>query len=52
METGPGTLEEMELLMIANALNKNNGNYSAAADQLGVSRQTLYNKIKKMGKQG
>lgn len=52
VETGPGTLEEMELLMIANALNKNNGNYSAAADQLGVSRQTLYNKIKKMGKQG
>ena len=48
VETGPGTLEEMELLMINNALNQNNGNYSAAAEQLGVSRQTLYNKIKKM----
>ena len=42
-----GTLEEMEMLMINNALNQNNGNYSAAAEQLGISRQTLYNKIKK-----
>ena len=47
IDSGPGTLEEMELLMITNALNQNNGNYSAAAEQLGVSRQTLYNKIKK-----
>lgn len=49
--TGPGTLEEMELQMISNALKLNNGNYSAAAEQLGVSRQTLYNKIKKRSKQ-
>ncbi|MFS4494260.1 sigma-54-dependent transcriptional regulator [Maribacter sp. 2308TA10-17] len=49
-ENGPSTLEEMELLMITNALNKNNGNYSAAAEQLGISRQTLYNKLKKIGK--
>ncbi|MCP4976317.1 MAG: sigma-54-dependent Fis family transcriptional regulator [Maribacter sp.] len=47
LETGPDTLEEMELLMITNALQKNKGNYSAAAEQLGISRQTLYNKIKK-----
>lgn len=47
MDTGPHTLEEMELLMITKALNKNDGNYSAAAEQLGISRQTLYNKIKK-----
>jgi len=46
-DTGPGTLEEMELLMITNALNQNEGNYSAAAEQLGISRQTLYNKMKK-----
>jgi DNA-binding NtrC family response regulator len=50
LETGPDTLEEMELLMITNALKKNNGNYSAAAEQLGISRQTLYNKIKKTSK--
>ena len=43
------TLEEMEKRMINLAIDKNNGNLSAAADQLGVSRQTLYNKIKKTG---
>jgi transcriptional regulator with PAS, ATPase and Fis domain len=47
MENGPSTLEEMELLMITQALNQNDGNYSAAAEQLGISRQTLYNKLKK-----
>jgi len=50
LNSGPDTLEEMEQLMIANALNKNNGNYSAAAEQLGISRQTLYNKLKKESK--
>ncbi len=49
VETGPNTLEEMELMMITNALNQNDGNYSAAAEQLGISRQTLYNKMKKKG---
>ena len=43
------TLEEMEKRMINLAIDKNNGNLSAAADQLGVTRQTLYNKIKKNG---
>tara|TARA_R110002074_G_scaffold197610_2_gene364679 strand:+ start:3450 stop:4814 length:1365 start_codon:yes stop_codon:yes gene_type:complete len=50
IEDGPKTLEEMELIMITKALNENEGNYSAAADQLGISRQTLYNKLKKSGK--
>ncbi|WP_209401815.1 sigma-54 dependent transcriptional regulator [Pseudozobellia sp. WGM2] len=48
--SGPSTLEEMELFMINNALEQNEGNYSAAAEQLGISRQTLYNKLKKTGK--
>jgi len=43
------TLEEMEKRMINLAIEKNNGNLSAAADQLGITRQTLYNKIKKNG---
>lgn len=43
------TLEEMEKRMINLAIEKNNGNLSAAADQLGITRQTLYNKIKKTG---
>ncbi|GAB5551043.1 MAG: sigma-54 dependent transcriptional regulator [Saprospiraceae bacterium] len=44
------SLEEMEQLMIQNALKKHQGNHSAAAQQLGISRQTLYNKIKKIPK--
>jgi DNA-binding NtrC family response regulator len=46
-DMGLGTLEEMEFQMITRALERNEGNYSAAAEQLGVSRQTLYNKLKK-----
>jgi DNA-binding NtrC family response regulator len=42
------TLEEMEKRMINQAIDKNNGNLSAAAEQLGITRQTLYNKIKKL----
>ena len=41
------TLEEMERNMIAHALKQHGGNLSAVAAQLGVTRQTLYNKIKK-----
>jgi DNA-binding NtrC family response regulator len=41
------TLDEMEETMIRMALEKNNGNYTAAAEQLGITRQTLYNKMKK-----
>ncbi|MBM1106521.1 sigma-54-dependent Fis family transcriptional regulator [Aurantibacter crassamenti] len=48
VEKGQMTLEEMELQMITNALDQNDGNYSAAAEQLGISRQTLYNKMKKL----
>lgn len=50
IENGPDTLEEMELLMITKALTQNDGNYSAAAEKLGISRQTLYNKLKKSEK--
>lgn len=50
IENGPQTLEEMELIMITKALDHHEGNYSAAAEQLGISRQTLYNKLKRSGK--
>lgn len=43
------TLEDMEREMIKNALETYGGNLSLVAAQLGVSRQTLYNKIKKYG---
>ncbi len=43
------TLEEMEKQMIRKALEACNGNLSAVASQLGITRQTLYNKMKKFG---
>ncbi|MDO6435917.1 sigma-54 dependent transcriptional regulator [Cyclobacterium sp. 1_MG-2023] len=43
----PNSLEEMEALMIEKALKDCDGNYTMAADRLGITRQTLYNKIKK-----
>lgn len=41
------TLEEMERNMIVQAMRLHNGNLSLVAAQLGVTRQTLYNKLKK-----
>ena len=49
-ENNAATLDEMEHRMINEALQKHDGNYSAAANQLGISRQTLYNKMKKTKK--
>jgi transcriptional regulator with PAS, ATPase and Fis domain len=43
----PEKIREMEELMISKALMMHRGNYSAAAKQLGISRQTLYYKNKK-----
>lgn len=45
--TAVRTLEEMERRMIASSIRQNDGNLSAVATQLGITRQTLYNKIKK-----
>lgn len=42
-----GTLEEMEKAMIEKSLKLQEGNLSAVAAQLGITRQTLYNKLKK-----
>ena len=47
--TEAATLEEMERKMIQKALDTCNGNLSAVAAQLGITRQTLYNKMKKFG---
>ena len=40
------TLEQMERRMISEALADNGGNLSATAERLGITRQTLYNKLK------
>lgn len=42
-----GTIAEMERALIESVLNKSEYNFSAAAKELGVTRQTLYNKMKR-----
>lgn len=48
-DTAPGTIEEMEVQMIKRAIERNDGNLTAVAAELGITRQTLYNKLKKFG---
>ena len=48
-ESEAETLEDMELMMIRKTIDKHDGNLSAVAAQLGITRQTLYNKMKKYG---
>ena len=43
------TLDEMERTMIARAMERCGGNLTEVARQLGITRQTLYNKIKRYG---
>jgi len=41
------TLEEMEKEMVRNAMRKNQGNISKAAEELGITRAALYRRIEK-----
>lgn len=43
------TIEEMEREMILASIHKEKGNMSAVAKNLGITRQTLYNKLKRYG---
>ena len=43
------TLEEMERAAIADAIESCGGNLTMVAQRLGITRQTLYNKIKRYG---
>lgn len=43
------TLEDMERQFIAEVLKEKRGNLTLAAQQLDISRQTLYNKMRKYG---
>jgi len=41
------SLEDAEKMLIENSITKYNGNMSAVATELGITRPTLYSKIKK-----
>ena len=43
------TLDEMERAAIADAISSCGGNLTMVAQRLGITRQTLYNKIKRYG---
>jgi DNA-binding NtrC family response regulator len=43
------TIDEMEKNMIVASMKKEDGNLTAVAKNLGITRQTLYNKMKKYG---
>ena len=45
----PCTLEDMERQFIGEVLKEKNGNLTLAVQQLDISRQTLYNKMRKYG---
>lgn len=45
----PTTLEAMERKAITEAIRQHQGNMSEVARQLGITRQTLYNKLRKYG---
>jgi two-component system NtrC family response regulator len=41
----PMSLRELEVLAVQEAVNRHNGNKPAAAEELGISLKTLYNKL-------
>lgn len=45
LSMGPATLQELELRAIHEALDRHNGDKPAAAEELGISLKTLYNKL-------
>ena len=46
------TLDEVERQHILASLRRNNGNRTATAQELGISRRTLYYKLEEYEKQG
>jgi two-component system NtrC family response regulator len=41
----PKSLKELEVLAVLEAVQRHNGNKAAAAEELGISIKTLYNKL-------
>ncbi len=49
VNSNPKTLAELEIQAIQKAIMRNNGNLSDAAKELGITRQTIYNKMDRYG---
>ncbi len=45
-ESPPATIKQMEIILIIQALRRNEGNKTAAAKQLGIDKSTLFRKMK------
>jgi len=45
-ETPPATIKQMEIVLIKQALRRNEGNKTATAKQLGINKSTLFRKMK------
>ena len=45
-ESPPATIKQMEIILITQALRRNNGNKTAAAKELGIDKSTLFRKMK------
>lgn len=43
---GPATIKQMEIILITQALRRNEGNKTATARQLGIDKSTLFRKLK------
>jgi two-component system NtrC family response regulator len=50
-DLGPMRLRDLEMHAIQQSLDRNEGNKSVAAEELGVSLKTLYNKLNQAGAQ-
>jgi len=45
-DSEPATIKQMEIIMITQALRRNNGNKTATAKELGIDKSTLFRKMK------
>jgi len=45
-DSEPATIKQMEIILITQALRRNNGNKTATANELGIDKSTLFRKMK------
>ena len=45
-DSKPATIKQMEIILITQALRRNNGNKTATSKELGIDKSTLFRKMK------